>query len=84
MRLTFTKKPAYRGEVHQRSGISAQFYETPEGKDMLKVTSSSPRQVIHVPITLVSKVLEDQWTRDSLARSARVVFGFDGEEKIDA
>ena len=71
MKLTFVRKPAFRGDIVVKRGISVQFFENSEGIDYLKVTSDSPRQVIEVPVSMVTTALESQWTRDTGERSSR-------------
>jgi len=72
MKLAFVRKPAFRGDIVVKRGISVQFFENSEGIDYLKVTSDSPRQVIEVPVSMVTTALESQWTRDTGERSSRL------------
>lgn len=70
MTLSFVRKPAFLGSIVTKKGVSVQFCESPDG-DVLKVTSDSPRQVIYIPVSMVSKALESQWERDTAERSER-------------
>lgn len=72
MKLSFIRKPAFRGDIIVKRGVSVQFYENSEGKDYLKVTSDSPRQVIEVPISMVDEALTSRWERDTGERHARL------------